>query len=277
MTRFWGQYGCVRGAGRRQLRRVGARAALFEHFGFTAASARRPSVLAQLATRRCTCADDDEHALRHRQLRSRRHAGRYRRRDRRGGQPRAGAHSASRRGRSTRSPSSSAAARAQLMLRVLAQAHLPRHRRWRTLRSEARCWRSFDAHYADTTRHPSAPYAGAHEVLARLQAHGRAPGLRDQQGRCRTRNGCWTGTAWTGTFELVIGGDSLPHQKPHASVLRHVVGALGATRAATAHVGDSRIDVMAARNAGVAPGRCPMATTPASRSPKPDPTRSCPT
>jgi phosphoglycolate phosphatase len=53
-------------------------------------------------------------------------------------------------------------------------------------------------------------------------------------------------------FELVVGGDSLPHKKPHASVLRHVTAALNCDTQRAAHVGDSATDVEAARNAGVA-------------------------
>ena len=53
-------------------------------------------------------------------------------------------------------------------------------------------------------------------------------------------------------FDLVIGGDSLPEKKPHASVLRHVAETLGVSTTRTAHVGDSSTDIAAARNAGVA-------------------------
>lgn len=61
-------------------------------------------------------------------------------------------------------------------------------------------------------------------------------------------------------FELLIGRDSLPQSKPHASVLRYVADTLGVPRDSMAHVGDSAVDVMAARNAGVrawaVPHRC---------------------
>ncbi len=53
------------------------------------------------------------------------------------------------------------------------------------------------------------------------------------------------------SFELVVGGDTLPHKKPHPSVLHHVADALGVARDAMAHVGDSAADVAAARAAGV--------------------------
>jgi phosphoglycolate phosphatase len=53
-------------------------------------------------------------------------------------------------------------------------------------------------------------------------------------------------------FALTIGGDTLPRKKPDASVLRHVVEVLRGEVHRTAHVGDSSIDIQAARNAGVA-------------------------
>ena len=55
-----------------------------------------------------------------------------------------------------------------------------------------------------------------------------------------------------GAFDLLVSGDTLVAKKPDPLVLQHVMNTLGATRESTAHVGDSRIDVEAARNAGVA-------------------------
>jgi phosphoglycolate phosphatase len=53
-------------------------------------------------------------------------------------------------------------------------------------------------------------------------------------------------------FDLIIGGDTLPVKKPHAEVLTHVARTLGVACDAAIHVGDSAIDVQAARNAGFA-------------------------
>lgn len=52
-------------------------------------------------------------------------------------------------------------------------------------------------------------------------------------------------------FDLVVGGDPLPARKPDRAVLDPVVRHFGAAHAETAHVGDSRTDMDAARNAGV--------------------------
>jgi phosphoglycolate phosphatase len=49
----------------------------------------------------------------------------------------------------------------------------------------------------------------------------------------------------------VVGGDSLPHRKPHAQTMHHVLNVLGGHTHRAAHVGDSRTDVETARNAGV--------------------------
>jgi phosphoglycolate phosphatase-like HAD superfamily hydrolase len=59
-------------------------------------------------------------------------------------------------------------------------------------------------------------------------------------------------TRLDGYFDLVIGGDSLPEKKPHPSVLRHVAEQLGVPIVRCAHLGDSAVDVAAARNAGMA-------------------------
>ena len=110
---------------------------------------------------------------------------------------------------------------------------------------------SFDAHYAVTIGTLAAPYSGCSEALTALKAAG-------------IRLACVTNkdlhhavavlraTKLDGYFELVIGGDSLPEKKPHASVLQHVATRLGINLSRAAHVGDSAIDVMAARHAGVA-------------------------
>jgi phosphoglycolate phosphatase len=53
-------------------------------------------------------------------------------------------------------------------------------------------------------------------------------------------------------FELLIGGDTLPVKKPDPGVLQHVARHFGVPLQRLAHVGDSAVDVQAARNAGVA-------------------------
>lgn len=108
-----------------------------------------------------------------------------------------------------------------------------------------------EAHYAVTTGTSARPYGGCVEMLARLRAGGLklacVTNKEIRHARCVLE-----ATRLAGWFDLVIGGDSLAQKKPHASVLRHVAHQLGASLDATAHVGDSAIDVAAARQAGVA-------------------------
>ena len=59
-------------------------------------------------------------------------------------------------------------------------------------------------------------------------------------------------TGLAGYFELIIGGDTLAVKKPDAGVLRHVATSLQCELERIVHVGDSYLDVEAARNAGVA-------------------------
>jgi phosphoglycolate phosphatase len=93
---------------------------------------------------------------------------------------------------------------------------------------------SMDEHYALTTGTSSVPYPGAREALRSLKAE-RVLRVHRLEGQ----------------FDLLIGGDSLPVKKPDPRVLRHVVEQLGGHVDRCGHVGDSRIDVEAARNAGV--------------------------
>lgn len=108
----------------------------------------------------------------------------------------------------------------------------------------------FDAHYADTTGTCSTAYPGAQEALLRLRGHAVRLACVTNKELAHARRLLQAHDLHR-HFELVIGGDSLPQPKPHASVLRYVSDTLGVAREAMAHVGDSAVDVMAARNAGV--------------------------
>jgi phosphoglycolate phosphatase len=109
---------------------------------------------------------------------------------------------------------------------------------------------TFDAHYAVTTGTSAAPYPGCLEALSKLKAAGIRLACVTNKELHHTR-AVLKATRLDTYFELTIGGDSLPDKKPHASVLQHVATAFGVSTAHMAHVGDSAIDVQAARNAGV--------------------------
>jgi phosphoglycolate phosphatase len=110
---------------------------------------------------------------------------------------------------------------------------------------------SMDLHYAATTGTMARTFDGARAGLELLRATGvRLACVTNKELRHARR--VLEVTGLQEFFALTIGGDSLPTRKPDAGVLRHVVGALGCEPWRSAHVGDSRIDVEAARNAGVA-------------------------
>ena len=110
---------------------------------------------------------------------------------------------------------------------------------------------SLDQHYAQTTGSSAVPYAGCREALAALRRAGvKLACTTNKEMRHATR--VLKVTRLDGYFALVIGGDSLPEKKPHASVLHHVAAQLGVPVARCVHVGDSAVDVAAARNAGMA-------------------------
>ena len=94
------------------------------------------------------------------------------------------------------------------------------------------------------------PYPGCRDALARLRSAGvRLACVTNKEERLALAVLRATGLA--ADFDLIVGGDTLPECKPHASVLRHVAQQLGAALDRCAHVGDSAIDVQAARHAGV--------------------------
>jgi phosphoglycolate phosphatase len=111
--------------------------------------------------------------------------------------------------------------------------------------------RCFDQHYAATSGTMARPYDGAAAMLDTLRAAGvHVACVTNKEQRHALRVLEATGLA--SRMALVIGGDSLPHKKPHASVLQHVMQHFGVAADRTLHVGDSGIDVTAARQAGVA-------------------------
>ncbi|MDM0108168.1 HAD-IA family hydrolase [Variovorax sp. J22R24] len=138
----------------------------------------------------------------------------------------------------------------QLMLKLLARLYLEQPALAEAVRAEAVLER-FEHELNATIGSMCAPYAGTHEALARMREAGvRLACVTNKELRHARR--VLQATRLDGLFELVVGGDSLPHRKPHASVLGHVVARLDGDSRRAAHVGDSSTDMDAARNAGVA-------------------------
>ncbi len=138
----------------------------------------------------------------------------------------------------------------ELMLKLLARCFLDRPELTARVRPHD-VLAAMDEHYAVTTGTSAVPYPGCREALTAIRSVGaRVACVTNKEIRHARRvlevNGL------QGYFDLVIGGDSLAQKKPHASVLRHVAQQLDVDTICMAHVGDSAIDVQAARNAGVA-------------------------
>ena len=108
----------------------------------------------------------------------------------------------------------------------------------------------FDVHYAATAGTACHAYPHVADALARLRQAGvRLACVTNKEARYSQLVLAACGLSHA--FDLLVGGDTLPVKKPDARVLGHAIDVLAATRATTAHVGDSRTDVEAARNAGV--------------------------
>jgi phosphoglycolate phosphatase len=111
--------------------------------------------------------------------------------------------------------------------------------------------RRFAERYAAIAGTACRPYPAARPALERLRAAGiRIACVTNKQTRYSLS--ILAGTGLAGLVDLLVAGDTLPVKKPDRGVFEHVLAALRGTREAAAHVGDSRTDVEAAHNAGVA-------------------------
>jgi len=138
----------------------------------------------------------------------------------------------------------------ELMHRLLARCFLDEPARAERVRPDE-VLASMEAHYVATTGTSAVVYPGCREALRDIKAIGvRLACVTNKELRHAQR--VLAVHRLQGFFDLVIGGDSLAEKKPHGSVLRHVAQTLGTPTARAAHLGDSALDVQAARNAGVA-------------------------
>jgi phosphoglycolate phosphatase len=109
---------------------------------------------------------------------------------------------------------------------------------------------SMQTHFSATNGTTALPYPGVPQALARLRAAGIKLACVTNK-ETRHAHHVLHKTQLLPFFDLLVGGDTLPHKKPHASVLLHVLAHFNTCAARCAHVGDSAVDVQAARNAGV--------------------------
>ena len=138
----------------------------------------------------------------------------------------------------------------QLMLKLLARLYMAQPSLTKMVRAEA-VLESFEHQLAAMFGMSITPYVGAREALSGLKDAGVRLACVTNKELHHARR-VLRAARLDNFFELVVGGDSLPQKKPHASVLRYVVETLNGNMRQAAHVGDSSIDVKAARNAGVA-------------------------
>ena len=103
-------------------------------------------------------------------------------------------------------------------------------------------WCHYEAHCLDATR----PYPGIPEVLAGagrpLAVHTNKPGALARK--------ILAGLGLLDRFAAVVGGDEAPRKPDPAGTLA-LVERMGATPASTVFIGDSRVDLMTARAAGI--------------------------
>lgn len=108
----------------------------------------------------------------------------------------------------------------------------------------------FHRHYADTNGRASRVFPGVVTGLSRLRDTG-------YRLACVTNKPQAASTALLSSsglapyFDAVVGGDATPHMKPHAAPLLHACRLLDADPACSVLVGDSGVDVAAARAAGM--------------------------
>lgn len=138
----------------------------------------------------------------------------------------------------------------ELMLKLLAD--VPLEQRPRGMESPMqRMLERFDHHYGQIAGTTCRAYPASADALAQLARSGVQLACVTNK-ELRFAHRVLQATGLDAAFDLVVGGDSLEHKKPHRQVIEHVLRTLGGRPDQAAHVGDSRIDVEAARNAGVA-------------------------
>ncbi len=93
-------------------------------------------------------------------------------------------------------------------------------------------------------------YAGVHDGLATLQANGFRLALCTNK-PYRFLAGILGAMGWSDSFDVVLGGDSLPTKKPDPAPLQHICTTLGVTIDDAIMVGDSKNDIQAGKACGM--------------------------
>ncbi len=93
------------------------------------------------------------------------------------------------------------------------------------------------------------PYPGTRHALEALHGHHRLAVLTNKPER--ESRAILDGLNLTDFFDLIYGGDSLASRKPDPAGIHRLIEELGSSRPETLMVGDSAVDLAAARNARV--------------------------
>lgn len=105
----------------------------------------------------------------------------------------------------------------------------------------------FMAHYTEHLLDNTRPYEGVEEMLDALSGIPMTIATNKPEGFTRS---IIEGLGWRSRFREIIGGDTLPRQKPDAMVIRTICDRMAISPAGTLVIGDGPQDIGAAHNAG---------------------------
>jgi 2-phosphoglycolate phosphatase len=107
----------------------------------------------------------------------------------------------------------------------------------------------FRKHYDDCLLDTTTPYSGIPEMLREASMRGLSLGLVSNKPERFCRK-ILAGLGLADPFFMVVGGDTAAERKPHPAPLQMVLRVAGLPPTAAVMVGDSRVDVEAARATG---------------------------
>lgn len=112
-----------------------------------------------------------------------------------------------------------------------------------------RCLATFEAHYKTNMRNKTAPYDGVMQMLANLSAAGYKLAVVSNKPDVFTKE--LVSELFGDYIPLAIGRSETIARKPAPDMLELAMKQLGSDPDSTVYVGDSEVDVLTAKNAGV--------------------------
>lgn len=113
----------------------------------------------------------------------------------------------------------------------------------------SRCMAFFEEHYHSNLRNKTAPYEGICEMLSHIREAGYKTAVVSNKGDAFTKE---LVKDFFGEFiEFAVGRSERFQRKPAPDTVWYAMELLGSEKEKTAYVGDSEVDVMTARNAGI--------------------------